>query len=130
MKPPFMSCPRYQSCSANDCPLDPEAAMHGGRHAALPGEEVCRASRRVRERVAAAHGLPVGFALLPRERARDGRRAAWLALPAAVREQRAAGLWRGSGPRKSGFGEVTALGGPLGSPSDAPSRIPVCKESA
>jgi hypothetical protein len=107
---PFMSCHRYGYCSANDCPLDPDAAMHGGRHQAEPGEEMCRASRCTRERVATAHGLPAGFALFPRERERDARRARWEALPLEEQKRRAAGLWRGSGPVLTGAGEGTIAG--------------------
>jgi hypothetical protein len=71
---PFTSCPRYGYCSANDCPLDPAAALHGGPRHAEPGEEQqCRATRRVRERVAVAHGLPASFALHRREWLRDAR---------------------------------------------------------
>jgi hypothetical protein len=126
--PAFMSCPHYHSCSANDCPLDPDAAMHGGRRFSLPGEEVCRARRRVRERVAAGAGLPPGFALLLHERVRAARRAAWKALPAEERKRRAAGLWRGAGPVQTGICEVMALERPPGTPGGGRSGAPVCME--
>lgn len=93
--PPFLSCPRFDSCACNACPLDPDSALHGGPRAALPDEERCRATRTVRERIAAARGLPARFALLPGERERDARRARWAALPPEVKERRKAGLLRG-----------------------------------
>lgn len=45
-KPPFHSCPRFEKCSANRCPFDPE--IEGKR--TLRGDEKCRLakSRRIR----------------------------------------------------------------------------------
>lgn len=93
---PFMSCPSFSSCSTNDCPLDPEAALHGGSHRSCPGEEACRAQRKTRERIAVEHGYPAAWGLTAKESSRDARRAAgqarWLALPTEERERRLAGL--------------------------------------
>ena len=85
-------CPRFFDCSCNDCPLDPDAALHGGRRFALKGEERCRAQRASREAIAMAHGHPAAWGLLPREVRRDRRRAAWLALPEDERQRRLAVL--------------------------------------
>lgn len=93
-----MSCPRFEACSCNECPLDPLAAMHGGSHQHLEGEEQCRARRSSRERIAVAHGLPAAWALLPRERANDARREWFAALPAEERERRADALRSTSAP--------------------------------
>lgn len=35
---PMRECPRYSSCSANICPLDPDWSIRGH----VPGDEVCR----------------------------------------------------------------------------------------
>jgi hypothetical protein len=121
----FMSCPRYDLCSANDCPLDPAAALHGGPRHHEPDEEACRASRRTRERGATAHGLPAGFALLPHEREREARRARWEALPPEERVRRAAGLWRGPGPILTGLLEVVRPVRPNVARGDTRSREPV-----
>src|SRR5512139_330647 len=45
-KPPFHWCPRFERCSANRCPFDPEI----GKKGTLRGEERCRLakSRRMR----------------------------------------------------------------------------------
>ena len=45
-KPPYHSCPRFDKCSANRCPFDPEI----DRKEAFRGEEKCRLakSRRMR----------------------------------------------------------------------------------
>lgn len=110
--PAYYSCPRFDSCSCNDCPLDPQAAMHGGSCRAVDGEEECRARRTVRERVASDAGLPAGFALLPRERNSDARRAAWTALPADVQAQRRGQLEearrRASALKETGVLEATS----------------------
>lgn len=112
----FESCPRFQSCNANDCPLDPDAALHGGRRSSLPGEEPCRAQRVVRERIASAHGLAAGFPLLSLERERDARRARWRALSPDVRARRAAGLLRGCDASVTGDSQRKPAGRPPGGP--------------
>jgi hypothetical protein len=86
---PFESCPRFEGCSCNVCPLDPLAALHGGPRLALAGEEPCRVSRDARERVAVAHGYPPAWGWLPKEQRREKRRAAWAALPPEERVRRA-----------------------------------------
>jgi hypothetical protein len=106
---PF-SCPRFSSCACNECPLDPLAAMHGGTRHVLENEEPCRARRATREAIAAKHGLPAGYALLPDEREHDARQARWEALPAEEQERRKAGLWRGPGPVLTGVCEETTTG--------------------
>lgn len=75
---PYRECPSFDVCSCNVCPLDP--AMRSMR--ALPGEDTCKAKRSTRERIAAKYptALPWG-GLLPREIARDRRKAVWAALP-------------------------------------------------
>jgi hypothetical protein len=126
----FRSCPRFGACCANDCPLDPAAALHGGPRHHEPDEEACRASRRTRERVATAHGLPARFALLRHERERDARRARWEALPLEEQERRTAGLWRGPGPVLTGVGEGKSRG-PADVTFDVPhSADPVSREGA
>ncbi len=85
---PFESCPRFEGCSCNVCPLDPLSALHGGPRVALPGEETCRASQAAREAVAVAYGYPAAWGWLPREARRDRARARWLALPPEERERR------------------------------------------
>jgi len=126
---PF-SCPRYSSCACNDCPLDGMAAMHGGTRHALDNEKPCRAHRATRETIAAKHGLPAGFALLPRERKRDASRARWEALPPEERERRKAGLWRGRGPVLTGVGEGTSAGRADVAPDAPRSEDPVSKRAA
>jgi hypothetical protein len=86
---PFEKCPRFDGCSANVCPLDPEASQRDR----LASDDECKATRRTRTAIAAefADLLPVG-GLLPREIRRDKRRAAWLALPEEERTQRLAKL--------------------------------------
>lgn len=75
---PYQECPRYDSCSCNVCPLDPEAAAR----IALPGEEACRAQRTTREAIAARYPALIPMrGLLPREIRRDARKAAWNDLP-------------------------------------------------
>jgi hypothetical protein len=127
---PYLSCPRFECCSANDCPLDPESAMHGGPRQSVLGEETCRAHRAVRERVAAAHGLPLGFALLPHERERDAHRARWMALPPEVRERRTAGLRRGTALPWTGVFQERAVGRSAGTPGEVPEKSPVSDVSA
>jgi hypothetical protein len=104
------TCPRFNHCACNDCPLDSMAAMHGGTRHVLENEEPCRARRATREAIAAKHGLPAGFALLPHERDGDARRARWEALPLEEQEHRAAGLRRGPGPILTGVCEGTTTG--------------------
>ncbi|HLY95191.1 MAG TPA: hypothetical protein VKP14_10115 [Gaiellaceae bacterium] len=72
MREPFRECPSFESCSCNVCPLDPRAA----EREELPGEDPCGAQRATRERIAAKYPeLLPGKGLLPREVARDRRRA-------------------------------------------------------
>jgi hypothetical protein len=96
---PYIQCPSYQSCACNDCPLDPDAGLHGGPHRAVHGEDECRATRQTRERLASAHGLPTSWALLPCEVEHDRRSATWARLTPEQRARRTAGLWRGLGTR-------------------------------
>jgi hypothetical protein len=111
MSQPFESCPRFERCSCNDCPLDPMSAMHGGPRLALRGEERCRASRVAREAVAVAHGHPAAWGWVPREIRREVRRARWLALPAEERERRreALALARGKAVRTRRCGQLGAV---------------------
>lgn len=75
---PFQECTQYETCSCNVCPLDPDASQR----IALPGESGCGASRRVRTGIATRYPeLLPGGGLLPREVARDARKAAFSALP-------------------------------------------------
>jgi hypothetical protein len=77
-RPPFEACRRFQKCSCNVCPLDPDVE----RMFALPGEMECRADRPTREKIAASYlGRLPWNGLLPGERARDHRKAEWAALP-------------------------------------------------
>jgi len=77
---PFESCPRYSSCSANVCPLDPDQ----DKRAFLPGESRCGVARTIRVRIAAAYPtlLPRGGLTL-REHAAART---WAAMPASQRE--------------------------------------------
>src|SRR5262245_10590444 len=76
---PARSCPQFDSCSAPACPLDPEAEVRD----VLPGDPECGPRRSVRERIAAKYqaDLLPWRGLLPRERAKDARKAAWAAVP-------------------------------------------------
>jgi hypothetical protein len=130
MGAPFVACPRYSSCSCNECPLDAMAAMHGGMRHALENEEPCRARRATREAIAAKHGLPAGFALLPHEREHDARRARWEALPVEEQERRKAGLRRGSGPILTGVCEGTSTRRDEVAPNAPRSQNPVSREVA
>jgi hypothetical protein len=94
---PFRSCPRFSDCSCNDCPLDPDAALHGGPRKARPGEMRCRATRSTRERIAMAHGYDQQWALLPGEDRPRGRRAGWINMAPEARARRLAGLTRAPG---------------------------------
>ena len=87
---PFESCPQFESCSVNDCPLDPAAELHGGSHFSRKDdpETRCKAHRKSRERVAIAFGYAPDWARTRREVRRDAKRAAWLALPLEERERR------------------------------------------
>ncbi len=82
---PMYKCTKFNECSCNVCPLDPDMAQMR----ALPGEERCRARRRTRAAIAAEYPglLPTG-GLTRAEVNGDRRRAAWLALPAEERERR------------------------------------------
>ena len=76
---PANECPQFTDCSSPLCPLDPQVESRDS----LPGEPGCKAHRTTRERIAAGYqaGLLPWAGLLPRERARDARRAAFAALP-------------------------------------------------
>lgn len=75
---PFEECPRFNRCSCNVCPLDPDVELRF----ALPGEMECRAERPTREAIAARYpGQLPWRGLLPEERKRDERKAVWAALP-------------------------------------------------
>jgi hypothetical protein len=53
----FYECPRYATCSANECPLD----MQMFTRFSLPGEDDCRAHRSTRVAIAASYSdLPTG----------------------------------------------------------------------
>jgi hypothetical protein len=76
-RPPFEACPRFQKCSCNVCPVDPDVETMF----ALPGEMECRADRSAREKIAAQYGGVLPWkGLLPDERAHDRRKAEWAAL--------------------------------------------------
>ncbi len=46
-KPPFHWCPRFEKCSANRCPFDPEI----GKKVTLRGEEKCKLAKARRMRL-------------------------------------------------------------------------------
>lgn len=79
MSAPLTLCGQYEACSCPRCPLDPAVDTRD----ALPGEPTCTARRTTRERIAASYPAELlpWRGLLPRERRRDERRAAWAALP-------------------------------------------------
>jgi hypothetical protein len=112
---PLRFCPRFDACSANDCPLDPNAALHGGPCAALAGEMRCRATRSVRERIALAHGYDRHWALLPGEERPAGRRAGWAGMTPDARARRLAGLRKAPGrplmPSSNGASAPMAVSG-------------------
>lgn len=56
MKAPMEHCPNFELCSAPKCPLDPNYHLRDGR---LEGEEVCKAQKRTRLRIAGL--FPHGF---------------------------------------------------------------------
>jgi hypothetical protein len=128
---PYRECPRFPLCACNDCPLDPMAAMHGGTRHALELEEPCRARRAARESIAARHGLPAGFAVLPRERNCDARAAAFAALPegeqARRRTQLAEARKRAPAARKTGVFEASGSGRGDGRGSGVRSQNPVSR---
>jgi hypothetical protein len=119
---PYRMCPRFQSCSCNDCPLDPSSAVRGGRRVAVPGEEECRASRETRALVAVAAGIDPALVLLPRERRRVEARAKWESLPVDVRE-RAVASGAGTRFRRIGRAEwpVSSVDGNAGGGPSSPS---------
>lgn len=90
MLQPFEKCPQFESCSCNDCPLDPLAALHGGGRLSLPDDkrQECVATRATREAIAVACGYPVAWGWLAKEARRERARVRWLALPAEERQRR------------------------------------------
>lgn len=49
---PYQECPSFEACSCNNCPLDPEASVIGGKERfGLKNEEKCRAHKFTRKRV-------------------------------------------------------------------------------
>jgi hypothetical protein len=90
---PFEKCPRFDGCSANVCPLDPEASQRDR----LASDDECKATRRTRTAIAAefADLLPVG-GLLPEEE-RTQRLAKLKPFSTRVREPESAVEGQGSG---------------------------------
>ncbi len=96
---PYEECSRFDVCSCNNCPLDPESRVatlltdkdRGSKRAPLEGEERCRARRRQRAEIAAKYPtlLPLG-GLLPKDVRKDRGRARWNALPIEEKERRRA----------------------------------------
>jgi hypothetical protein len=107
---PYRTCPSFDTCACNDCPLDAASALRGGRRVALPGEQPCTATRATREQIAASHGIDPRLVLLPRERRSDDARRRWKELPDDVRARVVAS---GSGTR---FGAPAASGWPVSAP--------------
>lgn len=91
---PVELCSRFESCSVNACPLDPDSALHGGPCIALDDdpETRCTATRAARERVAVQCGYSAAWARTEREIRRDAAKARWNALPAEERDRRTATL--------------------------------------
>lgn len=44
---PYYECPRFETCSCNNCPLDPDIA----KRSVLPSDEKCTARKSVRHRI-------------------------------------------------------------------------------
>ena len=89
---PSYECPSYRTCSANQCPLDPDML----KRFSLPGEADCRTRRSIRTMIAARFpDLPTG-GLNKAEMARDVRRALakkrWEAMTPEERARRLAKL--------------------------------------
>lgn len=89
---PFRACPQYAGCNVNDCPLDPNAATHGGPAECLPGESRCKALRSTREGIAQDHGQVSSWAWTRREHDRERRRLAAQARWNALSPERQAAL--------------------------------------
>ena len=91
---PFEECPRYDCCSVNRCPLDPEIAKRPVDPA--DKEQRCRAQKSVRIRIAQGYAdlLPMGglteheYAIAQREsRLTPEQRAARLARLLAAKDK-------------------------------------------
>lgn len=53
---PYYECPGFNTCSCNDCPLDPLSLVAGGSlHFGLKGEAKCRAEKPTRQRIASKY---------------------------------------------------------------------------
>jgi len=78
---PVELCPRFDSCSVNACPLDPDSELHGGPCIALDDdpETRCMAHRATRESIAVQCGYPAEWARTKREIRRDANRARMMA---------------------------------------------------
>ena len=82
MKQPFESCPRFDKCSVNVCPLDPDQHLRNR----LSGEPKCTMAKSVRTRIGAEyHGVLPNGGETGLEAA--GRRR-WEAMPEAEKAAR------------------------------------------
>lgn len=77
MKMPYHDCPRFNVCSVNICPVDPDIKQKNFE----PGDEVCTLPKSYRMRL--GKDLP-WLGLRPRELTSKRR---WEALPEAEKEQ-------------------------------------------
>ena len=90
---PYHECPRFEECSVNRCPLDPEGA---GRVSLPDDPEVrCKARLSTRMRIAAKYDLPNRGKTdqeLSRERRSDQKKAWWASLSGEEKTKRLARL--------------------------------------
>jgi hypothetical protein len=90
---PYKDCPRFEECSVNHCPLDPQAAIR----VSLPddAETECKARISTRKQIALKHGLPnrgMTKRELTRERRSKAKKAWWASLPEEEKQRRLANL--------------------------------------
>jgi len=90
---PYLECPRFEKCSENCCPLDPEAESR----VSLPGdpETKCNARISTRKSIAAKYGLPnrgMSEKEIRRERLSKAKKAWWASLPEEEKQRRLANL--------------------------------------
>jgi hypothetical protein len=90
---PHLECPRFESCSVNHCPLDPEAESR----VSLPGdpETKCNARISTRKSIAAKYSL-ANKGMTERELRRmkrsKAKKAWWESLPEEEKQRRLANL--------------------------------------
>ena len=90
---PYKECPRFEECSVNHCPLDPEAESR----VSLPGdsETKCNARITTRKKIALEYGLlnrGMTEKEIRRERLSKAKKAWWHSLPEEEKQRLLANL--------------------------------------